>query len=129
MTGGSELLFVYGTLRFPEVLEALLGRVPEHSPAEAAGWRAAALQEHVFPGLVPAASTTVRGVLLLGLTAEDRRRLDAFEGDAYALRSITLADGRQARAYVWLGEVLPEDWDADTFAHRDLAAYTARLRT
>ena len=49
MTSGRSLpsppaaLFAYGTLRFPDVLTALLGRVPEQAPAAVDGWRVAAL--------------------------------------------------------------------------------------
>lgn len=49
---GPNELFVYGTLRFDVVLEALLGRVPACTRASAPGWRAAALEGRVYPGLV-----------------------------------------------------------------------------
>ena len=49
-----DALFVYGTLMFPEVLEVLLGRTPEMAPAALDGWRAAALADRVYPGLVAA---------------------------------------------------------------------------
>jgi hypothetical protein len=31
-------LFVYGSLQFPEVLEALVGRVPTMTPTSASSW-------------------------------------------------------------------------------------------
>ncbi|WP_250292550.1 gamma-glutamylcyclotransferase, partial [Frankia sp. CiP1_Cm_nod1] len=49
---GPSELFVYGTLCFPEVARALLGRLPCSRPAAAAGWRAAALPGRAYPGLV-----------------------------------------------------------------------------
>ncbi|AXK32582.1 gamma-glutamylcyclotransferase [Streptomyces armeniacus] len=128
MTGRGEPLFVYGTLRFPQVLRALLGRVPENSAAAAAGWRAAALAGHVYPGLVPAPGATVEGLLLTGLSAGERDVLDAFEGPEYEPRPVELADGRRASAYVWRGGgVLDAGWDAAAFARRELAAYAAAL--
>ncbi len=42
-------LFAYGSLRFPEVLEVLLGRVPSTKPAEAEGWRVIPLPGLVYP--------------------------------------------------------------------------------
>ncbi|GAA2403644.1 hypothetical protein GCM10010420_33650 [Streptomyces glaucosporus] len=121
-----EPLFVYGTLRFPEVLRALLGRVPARTPAAVAGWRAAALRGRVYPGLVPA-DGTVTGLLLEDLTPAERHVLHTFEGDEYELRRLPLTDGRHCRAYVWsAGRVLPGDWNAEDFAECHLAAFAAR---
>jgi gamma-glutamylcyclotransferase (GGCT)/AIG2-like uncharacterized protein YtfP len=128
MSLSPEPLFVYGTLRFAQVLRAVLGRVPEGGPGTAAGWRTAALDGRVYPALVPAPDATAEGLLLTGVTPEERERLDEFEGEAYELRPLPMTDGRYAWAYVWRGgEVLEQDWDAEAFAARDLPAYLARL--
>jgi gamma-glutamylcyclotransferase (GGCT)/AIG2-like uncharacterized protein YtfP len=119
-------LFAYGTLQFPEVLEALLGRIPVSTPASVPGWRAAALERRVYPGLVPA-NGTATGLLLTGLTRKEWRTLDDFEDDHYDLRRLRLADGQHGWAYVWpVAEVLAENWSAADFAARHLAVYTAR---
>src|SRR6266542_5749833 len=112
-------LFVYGTLLFPEVLRALLGRIPDNTAATVAGWRAAALPGLPYPGLVPGPSSAV-GRLLTGLTADEWRRLEVYEGDQYELRRLTLTDGRQSWAYVWIEEerVSPHDWRPEEFAAR-----------
>ncbi|OEV04335.1 gamma-glutamylcyclotransferase family protein [Streptomyces oceani] len=121
-------LFVYGTLRFPEVLAALLGRVPPRAPARVRGWRAAALAGHVYPGLVPAPGVITAGLVLSGLTAAERRVLDEFEGPEYEPRPLELTDGGRTCSYVWRGSgVLAEDWDAAAFAKCELPAYVARL--
>ncbi|HET6636159.1 MAG TPA: gamma-glutamylcyclotransferase family protein [Streptomyces sp.] len=128
MSLSPEPLFVYGTLRFPQVLQALLGRVPDSRAGTAAGWRTAALAGRVYPGLVPAADATAEGLLLTGVSPGERERLDEFEGAAYALRPLPMTDGGYAWAYVWQGdEVLDEDWDAEVFAAEHLAGYAARL--
>ncbi len=93
-------LFVYGTLQFPDVLEVLLGRIPQISAAVLVGWRAAALVRRTYPGLIPAA-TTVRGMLVTGLTDDEVVLLDEYESGPYDLRKLTLTDGRDAWAYVW----------------------------
>jgi gamma-glutamylcyclotransferase (GGCT)/AIG2-like uncharacterized protein YtfP len=118
-------LFVYGTLMFPEVLRALLGRVPESVPAAVAGWRAARLPGHVYPVLVPAGAGTARGLLLTGLTAAEWRVLDEYEGPMYDLRPVALTDGRRGWAYVGADPAAAsaEDWDADRFAAEHLSAY------
>ena len=61
-------LFAYGTLRFPEVLRELLGRVPELTEGTVADWRVAALTDRTYPGLIRAPGATAAGVLITGLT-------------------------------------------------------------
>ena len=55
--------FVYGTLMFPAVLQALIKRVPRSQPATIRGFRRHRIQEMVFPGTVAAEAESVRGVL------------------------------------------------------------------
>lgn len=122
-------LFAYGTLRFPEVLRALLGRVPARRPAAAPGWRVAALPGVAYPGLVPG-SGTAHGVLIGDLTSREWRIIDAYEDGLYELRPLSLVgEGRHASAYVChpTTRVLPTDWSADRFAADHLAAFVAGL--
>lgn len=122
-----DVLFAYGTLTFPEVLEVLLGRVPELVEAKASGWRVAALRDRPFPVLVPAEGV-VEGVLVTGLTSAEWQMVDAFEAPSYELRELVLDVGHgwtyiagvQADAD-W--GVLPHDWHRETF---DLAPYLLR---
>ncbi|WP_344863349.1 gamma-glutamylcyclotransferase family protein [Planomonospora alba] len=118
-------LFVYGTLMFPEVLRALLGRVPDSAPAEVAGWRAARLPGRVYPVLVPAPEGTARGLLITGLTAAEWRVLDEYEGPMYELRPVELTDARRGWAYVSADPAAAsaEDWDAGRFVAEHLDAY------
>jgi gamma-glutamylcyclotransferase (GGCT)/AIG2-like uncharacterized protein YtfP len=117
-------LFAYGTLRFPDVLVALLGRVPDHTPGIVEGWRVAALPGRSYPVLVPG-DGAAGGVLITGLTAEEWRVIDAYEDDFYHLRRLTLVDGRQGWAYLTedrrIG--LPADWSPNDFTSRHLAAF------
>jgi gamma-glutamylcyclotransferase (GGCT)/AIG2-like uncharacterized protein YtfP len=119
-----EALFVYGTLLFPEILVALIGRVPDRSPGRIAGWRAAALPGVAYPGLVPGPAA-VSGRLLTGLKPQEWRVIDAFENGGYDLTMLTLVDGRHGWTYTCARDVeaLPEDWSADAFAAGHLAAY------
>jgi hypothetical protein len=119
-------LFVYGTLLFPEVLTALLGRVPAHAPAVAAGWRAAALPGRPYPGLVPAAGRRASGLVLSGLDDDECRLLDAYESDDYQLTTIVLDGGRSCSGYVWRHDVLPHDWSPKQFATTELGEYARR---
>jgi hypothetical protein len=120
-------LFVYGTLLFPEVQRALLLRVPTRRPATAAGWRVAALEGRIYPGLV-AADGSASGALLLDLTPSEWRVIDAFEDDEYELRPIVVDTATNARAYVPAPGLRPTaaGWDRQDFARTELAAYALR---
>ncbi|WP_341849563.1 gamma-glutamylcyclotransferase family protein [Actinomadura rifamycini] len=122
---GADALFVYGTLQFPEVLTALIGRVPEREAVGAEGWRVAALPGRPYPGIVPG-DTIVRGYLITGLDAEEWRLLDAFEGPGYELVRIELTDGRCGWAYVWPSEAGDGDWSAEEFEAHELAVYAVQ---
>ncbi|WTH79528.1 gamma-glutamylcyclotransferase family protein [Streptomyces sp. NBC_00828] len=119
---GPNALFCYGTLRFADVLKALLGRIPERVPVSAPGYRAAALQGRVYPGLIVCAfGGSAPGAVLTDLSNEEWCILNAFEDERYELREITLSTGELGLAYVWPGgDVRPEDWDAEDFQSRHL---------
>ncbi|GGZ73394.1 gamma-glutamylcyclotransferase family protein [Streptomyces echinoruber] len=123
-----DVLFCYGTLQFDAVLKALLGRIPERAPACAPGYRAAALEGRVYPGLVVNRfGGAASGVVLTDLSSEEWRILDAFEDERYDLREVLLSNGTSGWAYIWPGgDVRAEDWDATVFEARHLAAYAAR---
>jgi gamma-glutamylcyclotransferase (GGCT)/AIG2-like uncharacterized protein YtfP len=128
LPGGPKELFVYGTLQFDAVLKGLLGRVPSRAPASAPGWRAAALEGRVYPGLVVnALGGAADGMLLTDLSSEEWKILDAFEDDRYELREVALSPGQRGWSYVWPGgDVLPENWDASAFEALHLTNYAAR---
>ena len=122
-------LFAYGTLQFPEVLEALLDRVPEHRPAQAPGWRAARLRGLTYPGLTPGGGPA-NGVLMVGLVADEWRIFDAFEDAEYDLVRIDLADGVPALAYRYTRTdlIMAQDWSAEEFASRHLPVFSRQCR-
>lgn len=124
---GPEALFVYGSLLFPEVLEVLIGRVPESTPASAQGWRAAALPGRPYPALVRA-EAIARGRVISDLGGPEWQIIEAFEDPVYELRRLDLTDGRQGWTYVCSSEddVLPQEWDVKAFEAHDLPAYLDR---
>lgn len=117
-------LFAYGTLAFPEVLQVLLGRVPDLVPTTVAGWRVARLPGHVYPAMV-AAEAVVRGCLITDLSGSEWRIIDAFEDDIYELRQLSLTDGRHVWAYVCENhpDVSVDDWDVNQFDQDHLVNY------
>ena len=71
--------FVYGSLMAPEVVQALLGRVPQQKPAVLRNYRRHSLEGHTYPGAVPAEGMCIHGAVLLGLHESEEASLDAFE--------------------------------------------------
>jgi gamma-glutamylcyclotransferase (GGCT)/AIG2-like uncharacterized protein YtfP len=124
------LLFAYGTLQFPDVLTALIDRVPQAQAASVTGWRAAALAGRSYPGLV-AARSTATGLVLAGLRSQESQLIDDFESGPYALLQLTLDDSRSAWAYVWTDQaaVLPDNWSRQYFADARLAAFVVQCRS
>jgi gamma-glutamylcyclotransferase (GGCT)/AIG2-like uncharacterized protein YtfP len=99
--------FVYGSLMAPEVLSALLGRIPHRVPATIRGYHRFNIKERVYPALYRTAAQTtqgegdggeggveggvegeVRGEVLSGMSRRELAILDWFEGKA-PLNSIT----------------------------------------
>lgn len=74
-------LFVYGTLRDPQLVQRLVGRTFPTVPAELEGWRV--LPPHAsrsgYPEIVPDPASRVEGLLLLGVDPDAVQRLDHYE--------------------------------------------------
>ncbi|MRH89694.1 gamma-glutamylcyclotransferase [Nocardia sp. SYP-A9097] len=126
LPAGAAPLFVYGTLRFPEVLTELIGCTTELRPAELPGRRAAALPGKVYPGLVHANHGAAQGFLLTGLTRTQWWVLDEFEDDEYDLIPVSVHAGNRevyAWTYAWTGAVAAADWSAADFTVAHLPGY------
>ncbi len=79
-------LFLYGTLRDPDLLAAVIGRAIDWRnvlTAVAPGHTTIYYDNRVYPALVPAPGRTAAGLLILGFSAADLRLIDAFEGTEY----------------------------------------------
>jgi gamma-glutamylcyclotransferase (GGCT)/AIG2-like uncharacterized protein YtfP len=117
-------VFTYGTLMFPEVWQAVVGRKFTTVDATASGYAIYRVRDAVFPGIIAAGERDmVRGVVYLDVDAASLGRLDRFEDDFYRRETLSLTcdDGqrRAADAYVVPDtnrEVLTaETWQADRF--------------
>jgi gamma-glutamylcyclotransferase (GGCT)/AIG2-like uncharacterized protein YtfP len=99
-------LFVYGTLRDPDLLAAVLGRplrAGGQHIARAPGFRAVHYPGRIYPALVRAPGTAAEGLLLIDLSPFERDLLDAFEGEEYRrapLAALVEEDLFEADAYL-----------------------------
>jgi gamma-glutamylcyclotransferase (GGCT)/AIG2-like uncharacterized protein YtfP len=125
-------LFVYGSLMFDVVWQRIARTSNPGVPATAHGWSVRSLQGVSYPGLVPAPPDSLaQGLLRTKVSPAALARLDAFEGPDYLrqLIAITLPDGSPSSAWAWIVSpaarhlVLPETWDAETFARDSLTDF------
>jgi gamma-glutamylcyclotransferase (GGCT)/AIG2-like uncharacterized protein YtfP len=130
-------VFTYGTLMFPEVWRAVVGREFASVPGTAAGYAVYRVHGAEFPGITAAGEhERVRGVVYLDVDAAAVARLDRFEDDFYERRTLWIdcddAQRRAAEAYVVPAErravLSDERWDRDAFVARGhLAEFIERF--
>lgn len=94
----ASLLFVYGTLRDPELLSGVLGRPLKAGAmltAAAPGFAAVHYPGRIYPALVRQPGAAAPGLVLTDLTPFERDLLDAFEGDEYRREIIPVVLGEE----------------------------------
>jgi len=105
-------LFSYGTLQLPEVQRATYGRLLEGTPDVLTGYRLVPLAissaevvalsgepVHMIACRTGDGGERIEGVIYR-ITPAELEATDAYEGDAYARREVTLASGAAAFIYV-----------------------------
>lgn len=133
MTDPDLPLFVYGTLRDPDVLTLVLGRkdLPVPVPAHLPDHRAVRYPGRDYPGIVPQADASAPGLLLWGLSPADLRILDAFEGQEYQRRPARVMVNGQAvpAALYWPMASIAADaegWSLEAWASEHKAGFLER---
>lgn len=94
----ARLLFVYGTLRDPDLLAGVLARPlrGEAMPAAVApGFAAVHYPGRIYPALVRRPGGAAEGLVLTDLTPFERDLLDAFEGEEYRPAPIPVMIGEE----------------------------------
>ena len=94
----TNLLFVYGTLRDPDLLAGVLGRPLAASavlPAAAPGFVALHYPGRIYPALVRRPGGAAAGQVLTDLSPFEHDLLDAFEGDEYLRMVIPVMIGEE----------------------------------
>ena len=91
MNSQSKILFIYGTLTDPDVLQLVLNRnlsslMVEYVVIE--GFKLEYVKGESFPMMVKGHGSIVNGKIIQNLSAADFDRLRFFEGDEYSLEMI-----------------------------------------
>jgi hypothetical protein len=128
-----SLLFVYGTLRDPDLRAGVIGRAlsPDSAvPATAPGFRAVHYPSRVYPALVRAPGDAAPGLLLINLTSFERDLLDAYEGAEYRRGLIPVMVGEELHeAFAYLPATpVPADAPDWTLEHWQMAHKPKVLR-
>lgn len=132
----SARLFCYGTLEFPQVMEALIGRACAGEPARMPGYACLKVKGRVYPGIIQAEGHGTPGTLYRGLTEVELRRLDRYEDPFYRRRLIRAVNVRGRSLMAW-AYVIPTQkkavlsaavWDKGAFERRHLGTFLTRLR-
>ena len=103
-------LFFYGTLRYAELLELVLGRPKDSldiSEASLSGHGVFAVVDQIFPAIEEREGHVAAGILARGLTPKDVAALNFYEGGFdYDLKKVVvqLGDGAKAAAEVYFPE-------------------------
>jgi gamma-glutamylcyclotransferase (GGCT)/AIG2-like uncharacterized protein YtfP len=132
-------VFVYGTLLFPEVRRALLGREPVTVRAELRGYGRYAIRAsgfEPFPVIVAEADGRVNGLLISDMDQGEMDCLDCFENVAGGLyEKLVLSVFSEARethgvityaAGPRLLDSIAEPWDPASFRQHALARFMRR---
>ena len=95
-----EYLFVYGTLRVPNIQQSVLGRVVTGTPDILDGYGRSTISAGIatYFILVEQASESVEGVVL-EITQDELERADRYETDAYRRFRVNLRSGKQVWVY------------------------------
>ncbi len=127
-----EYLFVYGTLGFPEILSAAIGRkvtLKDYKPATLHGFKRYAVKDARFPVIRKSESSWVEGYYLHPITKSELIRLDDWEGGLYVRTAvmISIENGESLRAWVYAdlhhkAPILQHDWTPETFLNTFPAA-------
>jgi len=129
-----NLLFAYGTLQNPRIMELIVGRALRGSPASLGGYVRYRIIDRVYPAIVTAPGWDVPGLLYSGITPDELRRLDDYEGPLYERLLVTVSTPEvllDASTYVLRAQhghrLSREPWDLGEFERDHLESYLERI--
>lgn len=126
------VLFAYGTLMVPEVMQRICGYAAPGQSAMLRDYRCRQLSGEVYPAIVPWLGERVEGVIYRGVTPAQLLRLDAFEGEMYQRQAVTVVADRVstfAQTYVLVpafSKLLSDTpWSLASFVPRGIQDFLA----
>jgi len=130
--------FFYGTLIDPEIRRLVLGRLAPRlvEPATLSGWRCVPVPARTYPMIVPDRRGRLSGILVRGLSAAARRRLERYEDDLYAVAPVEVGLVDRKRTLSALAFVArpgrtacgAKTWDFAEWQRRHKRRFMQRLR-
>jgi gamma-glutamylcyclotransferase (GGCT)/AIG2-like uncharacterized protein YtfP len=129
-------VFCYGTLTFPQIMQAITGRTFPHCQATLEGYLCVLIKGAVYPAVVVAEGHHTEGVLYRHVDPSSLRRLDRYEDRPYVRRtlSVRLTDGSEHSAEVYLVPphkhwmLSSNPWNNKRFAQVHLKNHLMRLK-
>ena len=97
----TEELFVYGTLKLPEIQREIIGREVELHSDTLMGYKTepVMIDQTEYRVLVPDQGSEVEGALI-SITKDELTRIDRYEPEDYKRISVTVNSGKTAWVYV-----------------------------
>lgn len=102
-----QQVFVYGSLLFSEVTEALTGRVLRTKEGTLPNFKRLAVSGADYPAVIPCTGATVTGKVLEDVDDRSLEILRFYEGDEYECISAGIQvsnEKTKALVFVWKGE-------------------------
>jgi hypothetical protein len=129
-------VLTYGSLMFPEAMEALLGRSFAHEKISFEGFERFAVANEVYPAAIRSEGNSLEGRLYFDLDALALAVLDRFEGDVYERISVPVRSPSRgdivADLYVlasWAQDrLLQVPWSPEVFESKHLSMYVEGCR-
>ncbi|MCE4565989.1 gamma-glutamylcyclotransferase [Maribellus sp. CM-23] len=129
-----QQVFVYGSLLFSEVVQALTGTSFPTQEAILHNFKRLAVSEADYPAVFPSKGSKVKGKLLQNVDRRSLEILKFYEGDEYECIStaIHVKNKRtEALVFVWKGDakLLNGNWDEKQFQETSLETYIQEIAT
>ena len=126
-------LFVYGSLMFPKILQAITKEKASLKPAILDGYKRIRANDPVFKVysaiIIKDTSSFVEGKLITEISMKTLRLLDKFEGSGYKRIKVKVRLGKEnIEAYAYLASVghtpsFRGEWDPKVFEKKQLEQY------
>ena len=127
----TDRLFCYGTLQIPEVIKTVTGRTHAGVTARLLDYAIYRVKTARYPGIVYSPDKETTGILYKGVSEEELKILDLFEGDLYERICLDVIkhNGKNQKAWVYVvpetqkEKLTHEPWHLKEFLEKDFEAF------